>query len=132
MAKFDERTAANMDVVLDEVCKNLPHGGDHESRKHIAKKLLRGAKKGNVTLEGLRTIGSRALAELSNRQSATISGDKTISKKRPQRREQLRLKFAKTRQCSIGDILKTSGVSNRSTDGQRGPGNNKDRLTPEP
>jgi hypothetical protein len=59
-----------MDVVLEEICKNLPHGGDHESRKRIAEKLLQGAKKGNVTLEGLRTIGSRAFAELSNRKLA--------------------------------------------------------------
>jgi hypothetical protein len=36
MTGIDERTAANMDVVLEQVCRDLPHGGDHESRKHIA------------------------------------------------------------------------------------------------
>ena len=70
MTKIEERTAANMDVVLEEVCRNLPHGGDHESRKHIAKKLMQSVKKGNVTLEGLRTVASRAFAELSERKSA--------------------------------------------------------------
>jgi hypothetical protein len=70
MIKFDERTAANMDVVLEEVCKNLPNGGDHESRKHIAKKLMQSAKKGNVTLDGLRTVARRALSELSSGKSA--------------------------------------------------------------
>ena len=70
MTRIEERTAANMDVVLEEVCRNLPHGGDHESRKHIAKKLMQSVKKGNVTLEGLRTVASRAFAELSERKSA--------------------------------------------------------------
>ncbi|MDO9100073.1 MAG: hypothetical protein Q7V53_04925 [Caldisericota bacterium] len=70
MTKIDERTAANLDVVLEEVCGGLPHGGDHESRKHIAQKLLQSAKKGNVTLDGLRNVGTRALSELSRSKSA--------------------------------------------------------------
>jgi hypothetical protein len=69
MPKIDERTAANMDVVLEQVCRDLPHGGDHESRKHIAQKLMQSAKKGNVTLVGLRTVANRALSELSRRKS---------------------------------------------------------------
>jgi hypothetical protein len=70
MTKIDERTAANMDVVLDEICSNLPHGGDHESRKYVAKKVMQSVKKGNGTLEGLRPVASRALSELSKRKSA--------------------------------------------------------------
>jgi hypothetical protein len=70
MTKIDQRTAANMDVVLDEVCSDLPHGGDHESRKHIAQRRLRSARKGNVTLEGLRAVANRALTELSKHKSA--------------------------------------------------------------
>jgi hypothetical protein len=70
MAKIDERTTANMDVVLEEVCRDLPHGGDHERRKHIAQKLLQAAKKGNVTLEGLRTVANRAISGLPTRKSA--------------------------------------------------------------
>jgi hypothetical protein len=71
MTRADERTAANLDVVLEEVCRALPHGGgDHESRKHVAKKLMQSVKKGNVTLEGPRPVASRALAELSRRKSA--------------------------------------------------------------
>jgi hypothetical protein len=70
MTKIDERIAANMEVVLEEVCSDQPHGGDHESRKHIAQKLMQAAKKGNVTLEGLRTVANRALSELSRRKSA--------------------------------------------------------------
>lgn len=59
-----------MDVVLEEVCQRLPHGGDHESRKYIAKKLMQSVKKGNVTLEELRPVARRALADLSRRTSA--------------------------------------------------------------
>jgi hypothetical protein len=70
MTRIDERTAANMDVVLEEICSNLPHGGDHESRKYVAKKLMQSVKKGNITLEGLRSVASRALSEVSSRKSA--------------------------------------------------------------
>jgi hypothetical protein len=70
MTKVDERTSANMDVVLEETCRDLPNGGDHESRKYVAKRLMQSVKKGNVTLEGLRSVASRALSELSRRKSA--------------------------------------------------------------
>jgi hypothetical protein len=70
MTKIEERTTANMDVVLEEVCRSLPHGGDHESRKYVAKKLMETVKKGNITLERLRPVAGRAFSELSKRKSA--------------------------------------------------------------
>lgn len=70
MTKAEERAQANMDVVLEEVCRVLPNGGDHETRKRIAKKLIQAAKKGNVTLDGLRNTARAALQELSARKSA--------------------------------------------------------------
>jgi hypothetical protein len=70
MTGIDERMAANMDVVLEEICSHLPHGGDHESRKYVAKKLMQSVKKGNITLEGLRSVASRALSEVSSHKSA--------------------------------------------------------------
>jgi len=70
MTKPDERAAANMEVVLEEVCKELPNGGDHETRKHIAKRLLTAVKRGNGTLDGLRTVARAAMAALSSRKSA--------------------------------------------------------------
>jgi hypothetical protein len=70
MTKIDERTIANMDVVLEETCRGLPHGGDHESRKHVAKKLMQSARKGDGTLEALRAVAGRAISELSSRKSA--------------------------------------------------------------
>jgi hypothetical protein len=70
MTKIEERTTANMDVVLEDVCRRWPHGGDHESRKYVAKKLMQSVKMGNVTLEGLRPVASRAVSDLSKRRSA--------------------------------------------------------------
>jgi hypothetical protein len=70
MAKVDERATANMSVALDEVFGGVPHGGDHESRKHVAKKLIKSAKRGNVTLDGLRAVARDALQQLSTRRSA--------------------------------------------------------------
>jgi hypothetical protein len=69
MAQVDERTIANMNVVLDEAFAGVPHGGDHESRKRIAKKLLQSAKKGNVTLDGLRAVAREALHQLPTRKN---------------------------------------------------------------
>lgn len=31
MKALDGRTMANLDVALEEACRSLPHGGDHES-----------------------------------------------------------------------------------------------------
>jgi hypothetical protein len=70
MSEIDDRTIMIMDVVLEEVFKSAPHGGDHESRKRVAKKLMQSAKKGNVTLDGLRAVGRDALQQLSARKSA--------------------------------------------------------------
>ena len=70
MIKLDQRTAANMDAVLEEVCGGLPHGGDHETRKHIASQVIKAARRGNDTLEGLKSVTQRALQELSSCKAA--------------------------------------------------------------
>jgi hypothetical protein len=66
MSEFDERTQANMDVVLDEVCTELPNGGDHESRRYIAEQLVQAARAGKTTLKELTYVGRRALVHLNN------------------------------------------------------------------
>ncbi len=76
MSDFDERTQANLDVVLDEVCSQLPNGGDHESRKFIAGHLMQAARGGNTTLGELTYVGRRALVWLKDRsKSARPAGD---------------------------------------------------------
>jgi len=56
-----------LDVVLEGVCRSLPHGGDHETRKRIAQKLLDSAMAGNTTLGGLSEVARAALAEETKR-----------------------------------------------------------------
>ena len=67
--KLSERTKANMDVVLEETCRQLPHGGDHDSRKFIAEQLIKAAQSGHSTLGELGIIARRALAELAGKDS---------------------------------------------------------------
>lgn len=70
MAKLDERTRANMEVALEEACRVLPHGGDHNLRKKVAQKLLQSARKGNTTLSGLSAVARTALIEATKKKSA--------------------------------------------------------------
>ncbi|TYM00138.1 hypothetical protein FXB40_01095 [Bradyrhizobium rifense] len=71
MIKLDQGTVANVDVALENICRKLPNcGGDHETRKYVAKKLLQAARKGNTRLEALEDVARRALRELSRSQVA--------------------------------------------------------------
>jgi len=70
MSRLDESTIAHMETALEKACRNLPNGGDHETRKFIAQKLKLSAKKGNTTLGGLSTVAHRALDDLPRRESA--------------------------------------------------------------
>lgn len=49
-----------MEVVLEETCRELPNGGDHEIRKVIAEQLLAAAEAGHTTLDELRAAALRA------------------------------------------------------------------------
>jgi hypothetical protein len=52
-----------MDVVLEQTCRQLPHGGDHDSRRFIAERLIEAAQVGHSTLGELGIVARRALAE---------------------------------------------------------------------
>jgi hypothetical protein len=65
--EFDERTQANLDVVLNEICSELPHGGDHESRKLIAEHLMQAVRGGTTALGELTFVGRRALTLVLNK-----------------------------------------------------------------
>lgn len=67
MDKLDDRALANMEVALDDAFRSHPHGGDHESRKHVARKLLQSAKSGKATLGRLTTVARSAIAEIARR-----------------------------------------------------------------
>ena len=70
MEKLDDRTMANFDVVLEEACRGLPHGGDHLLRKEIAEKILASAQKGSTTLAALTTVAKAAVLDACNRKRA--------------------------------------------------------------
>jgi hypothetical protein len=64
MSKLSDRAIANMDSVLEEVCRVFPNGGDHERRKYIAERLKRHAMQGNTTLAELRAVAQAAQNEI--------------------------------------------------------------------
>jgi hypothetical protein len=70
LSDLDQRTQADIDVVLELVCRELPHGGRHEDRKYIAERLIECAGSGRTTLEDLRTVARRALFDLPHKKSA--------------------------------------------------------------
>jgi hypothetical protein len=59
---LSDRVKSNMEFVLEETCRELPHGGDHESRRLIAKELLQAAESGQGSLGELRSAALRAFA----------------------------------------------------------------------
>ena len=56
-----------MDVALNKICGELPHGGDHESRKFIAEQLIEAARAGKSTLTELTYVARRALVQVQNK-----------------------------------------------------------------
>ena len=97
MTKFDERAAANMDVALEEAFAGVLHGGDHESRKYVAKKLIQSAGKGNLTLEGLRAVAREAFEQLSNRRSARQLRQRYAASQPPDREVEFDVKPVRNR-----------------------------------
>ena len=62
---FDSRTLANMEVALERACKGLSIGAEeHRVRRRIAKKILKCAERGDITLGGLTAAARAAATEL--------------------------------------------------------------------
>jgi hypothetical protein len=70
MSDFSERIQANMNVVLEQVCRELPNGGHHEERKYIAERLIDCARGGGTRLGELEIAARRALLDLTHKKSA--------------------------------------------------------------
>ena len=66
MQPLDDRTMTNLDFVLEEACRVLPHGGDHNFRRRVAEKLLASARSGNTTLGGLTVVAKAAVSDLAS------------------------------------------------------------------
>jgi hypothetical protein len=66
VGEFPDRVQASMDVVLDQVCAELPNGGDHESRRYVAEQLIEAAREGKTTVGELTSVSRRAIVYLNN------------------------------------------------------------------
>ena len=67
---FDSRTLANMEVALERACKGLSIGAEgHRVRRRIARKILKCAKRGDITLGGLTAAADAAATQLRAAQS---------------------------------------------------------------
>lgn len=64
MNEFEGRLQTILDAALDAAFSHVLHGGDHESRKLIAARLMEAARSGIIALDELTTVGRRALADL--------------------------------------------------------------------
>lgn len=63
-----DRIHARLERVLDETCRALPYGGDHELRAFIARKLADSALIGHVLLGELGIVARKALADYQQEQ----------------------------------------------------------------
>ena len=70
MKELDHLTLVHLDMVLEDVCRSLPHGGDHMTRKKIAQKLMSSARKGNVSIDALTPVAREALLEATKQSAA--------------------------------------------------------------
>lgn len=64
MGEFNALTRSNMEMVLDEACHGLAHGGDHQTRKYVAECLIDAARSGITSRDRLLTTALRALCEV--------------------------------------------------------------------
>jgi hypothetical protein len=78
LSDLNQRTQTDMDVVLELVCRELPHGGRHEERKYIAERLIECAGSGRTTLGDLQIVARRALLDFTPTRSAIITRSRSI------------------------------------------------------
>ncbi len=62
--ELSRKAKVNMEFVLEEVCREFPHGGDHEARKFIAVQLSEAVERGQTTIEKLEAAARQALNDL--------------------------------------------------------------------
>jgi hypothetical protein len=64
MSEVSDALKRKMDLVLEENCRELPDGGDHETRKMVAARLLDAALAGHSTFGELGIVARKAIAEI--------------------------------------------------------------------
>ncbi|MGY4497011.1 hypothetical protein ACVWYH_000938 [Bradyrhizobium sp. GM24.11] len=64
MPDINSRTQTKLDFVLEEVCRSLPNGGDHETRRAVVERLIASASGSNASIEQLRAVAQHALVKI--------------------------------------------------------------------
>jgi hypothetical protein len=73
---FDRRTLANMEIALERACELLANGsGKHRTRRHIASRIVKCAKKGHRTLGALTAAAMDAAKELRSKGTSKAEAD---------------------------------------------------------
>ena len=62
--RFDSRTLAAMNFALDCACAEALHGEEHDTRKRVARYIIKCARSGRTTLPELIEAGQQALAKV--------------------------------------------------------------------
>jgi hypothetical protein len=82
--ELDQRIAANLEVALKTICRKLPNGGDHETRKRVAEHLLEAAQNGHATLaSSRRSAGKRCTAHIASLRSFVQAATAPAPEDRP-------------------------------------------------
>jgi hypothetical protein len=63
MSEIDKRVRAKLEIVLEMTCRELENGGDHDTRKYIAERLMAATQAGHCTLGELGIVARRTVAE---------------------------------------------------------------------
>lgn len=70
MHTLNDRTMARLELALEAACRSMPHGGDHDTRKQVAERLLDCALvDGKHRFDELERVARTALADIT-KQSA--------------------------------------------------------------
>ncbi|MCC8955075.1 hypothetical protein H8B02_16985 [Bradyrhizobium sp. Pear77] len=62
--RFDSRTLFAMNFALDHVCAGALHGEEHDTRRRVARYIIKCARSGRTTLSELTEAGQQALAKV--------------------------------------------------------------------
>lgn len=66
MDELSDVIKRRLDLVLEDACRGLPSGGDHETRKLIAAQLIEAVQKGKTTVGELGLIARKAVSDIKN------------------------------------------------------------------
>jgi hypothetical protein len=67
---------ATLDLIVEKTCRDMRDGGDHESRRHVAERLIEAERASAKSLKVLRHVARNALAEFLALQYLKLRGQR--------------------------------------------------------